>query len=718
MADPEYVALGNETGDVDVDEVEEIPITVEEVNALIDELLDGNGVEFVDKEPQIKPDTHSDPNNPCNVVMSNIQPVAIIHTQPSLSPNYELVLGADNLIYVLSRNDLRRLVPDLFRWVDPEKPVTNPILTVDVTKDTEVLLCEIMEYKEAYAQTFKSHFTEAHRRRLQIQLMKHVQLLGTCFIQSYGHSMVFSKANFFMKKLKSLVNLSRKSPTIRLLCWNLRDMYKRCVQWQEELKVESEESRDYVQWLSASHRPTQFHPRMMEFIVTSKAFVFSELLPQFGVGGRKISFVTKGERKLLVMSFAELKKRDPKATLETCGPAYIKHYAPWRNIYALRRLFRRDVTQCPIISNYRDHGIVPQVIPETMDLASYSDVVTPSQRASGVLPPHWNKYVFSDERVNISFECPAKCNLLFFSLPDCQILRVYPKYVKPRVRICRPQAASTGPSPRPDPSPVKLCAKEREPLVTLDFEKFKAEFNLPQQQFLVPVIPAPKKEKGCFVARKERPRQTEDARKVCRRREITSKLIDRLVNNNLPKCKSLDRIRTQKQLTTKLHKLLREFHASYDDRIASLNKCSITTKIFHYLKEFDIFVHLLGVNDTIAAGMDSEGPSAKRVKLDEDVSGPSSRRSLDLSRRLMKAKRMYENNRRLLQPEPVEVVKERDSLFAWNYAYKVRETYLAEGRPEKIDEFLRLLRNAKATDSVPVLYNVRSGILLGSRPND
>lgn len=84
----------------------------------------------------------------------------------------------------------------------------------------------------------------------------------------------------------------------------------------------------------------------------------------------------------------------------------------------------------------------------------------------------------------------------------------------------------------------------------------------------------------------------------------------------------------------------------------------------------------------------------------------------------MKAKRMYENNRRLLQPEPVEVVKERDSLFAWNYAYKVRETYLAEGRPEKIDEFLRLLRNAKATDSVPVLYNVRSGILLGSRPND
>lgn len=424
LADPEYVALGTEVGDVDVDDGEEIPITADEVNALIDELLDGKGVEFVEKEPQIEPKhcppsrpaPHSDPNNPCDVVMSNIQPVAIIHTQPSLSPNYEMVLSADNQIYVLSRSDLRRLVPALFRW-HPEKPVTNPILTVDVTKDTELLLDEIREYKEAYVQTFRVRFSEEHRRRLQIQLMKHVQLLGTCFIQSYGHSTTFSKANFFIKKLRSLVKFSRKSPTVRLLCWNLRDMYRRCLQWQEELKVESEETRDYFQWLTASSRPTQFHPRVMEFIVTSKAFVFSELLPQIAVGGRKNVPVTDGERKLLVMCFAEMKTRDPQANLRVCGAAYIKHYAPWRPLHSLQWLFRRDKHQCPIISNYRDHGVVPQVIPETMDLASYSDVVTPSQRASGALPSHWDKYVFSDERVNILFEFPAKRNLQFPLFP-------------------------------------------------------------------------------------------------------------------------------------------------------------------------------------------------------------------------------------------------------------------------------------------------------------
>lgn len=414
--DPEWiVAHTSEAGDVD--EAEDIPITDAEVRALIDGLLEGNDHEFVEEEPQSQNLTECtagytstiqylqppDPNNPLNVVTSTIQPVAIIHTEPSLSPNYEMVLGADNQIYVLSRPELRRLAPGIFKRFPEEKPVTSPIITVDVTKDTDLLLDEIAEHREAYAEHFNSNFNESHRRRLQIQLMKHVQFLGTSFLQSYGHSKFWESSDHSLKKLKNLVVLSRKSPSLRNLCWNLRDMYKLCLDWQEELKKETEATQDYIDWMLNNERSkrerVKFHPRVMECIVTSKAFVFSELLPKISVGGCRSPMSTQGEHKLLILSLAELKRQTANISLTECLKAFTEHYCPRKTPGSIMMLFRRD-RHHPVIEAYRDRGEVPEVIPETMDLVSYDEVVTPSQRGKGTLPPNWNDYVFSKERVS------------------------------------------------------------------------------------------------------------------------------------------------------------------------------------------------------------------------------------------------------------------------------------------------------------------------------
>lgn len=411
--DQDYVAHTSEIGDVE--EPEDIPITNCEVRRLIDGLLGGyDEVEYDEGDPNCNDgDTICtnanipiDANQPHSIVVSNIQPVAIIHTQPSLSPNYEMVLGADNQIYVLSRPDLRQLVPELFRSKRVE-PVTSPVLTVDITKDTELLLDEIREHKEAYEEHLcsltRSHFNETHRRRLQIQMMQHVQLLGQCYIQAHGHPKIWASAEFFLKKLRNLVNRSKGSPIIRELCWNLPDMHSSCVQWQRALLREIKQNQAYIQWMINENRKPQqsSHPRVMEFVVTNRAFMFSRLLPKCAVNVSKKVTITPGEIHLMILTWEELKRQKPKTSLTATIKAFVAHYAPWRDPYSCREQFRRGHVSNPVPWKYRNTGQVPEVIPESMDYVSYDDVVQPSQRAKGTLPTTWNTYVFSNERVSV-----------------------------------------------------------------------------------------------------------------------------------------------------------------------------------------------------------------------------------------------------------------------------------------------------------------------------
>lgn len=261
-----------------------------------------------------------------------------------------------------------------------------------------------------------------------------------------------------------------------------------------------------------------------------------------------------------------------------------------------------------------------------------------------------------------------------------------------------------------------MRATKEEPLVTLDFKCFKAEFNLPERNSVIFVNPVSQSEPRLREPKQVRAVKVPHTRRPGLSREKTFQLIEKLVNNSPRKCKSIEAIRNRKQLTVRLHRTLQAFNADYDDKICSLDESLISTKIFNYLKDFDIFARLLFVQISHkratsamepggTASASSSGPTAKRVKLDDEA--VHAKRTHELNRKLLKAQRMYDNNRMLLQPEPLEVVRERDSLFAWNYMHKVRDTYLAEGRPEKMDEFLRILRNVKSTDSVPALYQVR-----------
>lgn len=280
----------------------------------------------------------------------------------------------------------------------------------------------------------------------------------------------------------------------------------------------------------------------------------------------------------------------------------------------------------------------------------------------------------------------------------------------------QPRKVDCEPSPEPEqpiPQPSILRATAEKPLVTLDFKGFKAEFNLPETTATILENSQSQRHLDSLIAR--RLRGSGGPRRVKWSAESTQLLIKKIVGNknSSRKCKSWEQIRRRRQLTRKFHRLLSNFNHAHTDPNATLDESLISTKLFNYLTEFDTFARLLFLRVNEEA-MDNPttvtGPTAKRAKLDDDAAAQAAasaaKRALETKRKLLKAQRMYENNRLLLQPEPLEVVKERDSLFAWNFMQKVRETYLAEGRPEKVDEFLQILKNVKATDSVPLLFTV------------
>lgn len=405
-----------------MDEIEDEPITQDEVDALIAELIEGFEVDFGGQNQNVAAGSETnptqpsrDPNNPYNVSTANIQPVAILCTEPSLSPNYELVLGADNQMYVLSRPLLRQLVPEFYQK-KINYPVTSPVMTVDITKDTELLLDEILEHREAHQRYLKDPlnnvFNETTLRRLQIQMMKHVQLLGQGFIQAHGHPKIWSNASFFMRKLQNFERRSRTSATIRSLCWNLEDMYQRCLEWQKKLSVDNSENRKFVQWLAENENTFEFHPMIKEFIVTCKAFMFPELLPKYTVNTKKVKRFEKGEIQLMIMTYAALGKRGRIGEVKDSMTTFVNHYAPWRDAASCGKMFCERPKDHPA-SIFRATGQVPEIIPETMEYQSYDDVLEPSQRDKGTLPQVWDDYIFSRKRVCRNLNCPPKLFCLF-----------------------------------------------------------------------------------------------------------------------------------------------------------------------------------------------------------------------------------------------------------------------------------------------------------------
>lgn len=153
--------------------------------------------------------------------------------------------------------------------------------------------------------------------------------------------------------------------------------------------------------------------------------------------------------------------------------------------------------------------------------------------------------------------------------------------------------------------------------------------------------------------------------------EALKRLIDR-VRKKVNKCPSLEPIRRRRLLTKKLHKLLQFIEDGYTARMeGSLNANSIATKIFHYIKEFDLFVRLLSARMKSSTSWIGE----------PDTNSSRGSNSGDSSM--------------LLRISGVSEVEQRDSMFAWTFIDKVKKRLVKRKVPEKFGEFLMLIKGLK-----------------------
>lgn len=279
---------------------------------------------------------------------------------------------------------------------------------------------------------------------------------------------------------------------------------------------------------------------------------------------------------------------------------------------------------------------------------------------------------------------------------------MYNKLIQPqkraKIKSCKPVEKVA--------APQELQATVEEPVVTLGFDGFKAKFNLPSDTHLFAPTKGIEEENPKILANRKK-------KVLGTSRQSTILFIEKLVKGGSKRRTTT--LWPTRKYANKLNRLLRCFRQEYDKwQELLVRKSEKSTEIFNCIKEFDIFVRLLFAclkekMETVTAT--GSGPTAKRAKVDDD-SGDSvpviiaPKKGTELNRKFLRAQRMYDNNRLLLQPEPLSVIKERDSMFAWNYMNKVKETFLGEKKPEKLNEFLRILKNVKPTDSVPVLYQV------------
>lgn len=556
------------------------------------------------------------------IVTTYDEPMTIID---STSSNVNMVLGTDNQLYLVGG--------DLSAEYYPVEDTQVCLETEELPEDTEI-----------------DGWTRKSLRVFHKQLLIHIQVAGQLFIQTYSNPLFWKCATPYKELLADLERLAAKQPFLRELAWNLSDMLEICEKWEAELKVESEENTEYVRELMPwSHRSSQYkrfvHHRVAELCVTHRAFIFADYLPRSIPGcfaDCKRTRICRGEMILLVMSFIETRHKYKL----TCGRGYIiraaqyfqERYNPNKPIKYLTLCWQNQTSSGfpNPIQAYNKRKELPSLKVEELDIEKYEDVVPHAQKPAHTLQRVWNLYIFGRERA-------ARLN------PDANI--VIPKKTPKPIFI--PKDFDESVAEEEDLNDSSAADK-----TTVDAPVEEAIETPPKLETLVDAPVKPK-----VVTKKS---QRSKSNLVDRRDEIEAlkRLIERVRKRESAKSNRVSSVPLRKVVTNELNKFLRRVDVDYERNVNLQNAHSISTKIFHYFKEFDTFAQLLSV----------------RLK-----SGKRIERQLETET----GNRNRFGNNSMFRGAGLE---SNDSMFAWRFISQVEHTYRVKRLRCEFEKFLKRLK--------------------------
>ncbi|XP_058117169.1 uncharacterized protein LOC131259645 [Anopheles coustani] len=265
-------------------------------------------------------------------------------------------------------------------------------------------------------------FNEFQLQLLQQQLRMHVQLTTQHFLQTYAHPLFWESAKTFKDMLVELETVCKPKPNV--LPWNLPLALECCQSWEEELASESESNKLYIKYLDESiahaeklqlarskFHQVDFHWRIKEKILTSKAFLYPALIPyktfRLTLEQCKNGRYTKNEEHLIAFWFQrateELKEKrnirrsikfKDKPTSREVTDYIAKHVGPMYTSAQIKDLIRnrKNIVHPNAIDFFLRYGYSPP-FKQVLEYIDFDNVLPLESCQKGLLPANWERYI-------------------------------------------------------------------------------------------------------------------------------------------------------------------------------------------------------------------------------------------------------------------------------------------------------------------------------------
>lgn len=242
-------------------------------------------------------------------------------------------------------------------------------------------------------------------------------MLAVNFLQFYGHPFWWQLADKNKENLKQLKDMFNSS--------HINNCLELCESWEKDLQLDHESNKKYIAFL---HEETEFdqkcfkekkpfrgrfHNRLMERVLQSEAILYPKLLPHCPFRSIKFARVdpTNSELGLMALAYEHAYEVLYKE-LNGFNPTRIRIPQIISIVSEIIRrtgTFRTENGISKMIDKYKSHKLMnpikyyfihkkaPAITHEIIDIRSAK---LPVNLEKGILPPVWDKYKYSSERVS------------------------------------------------------------------------------------------------------------------------------------------------------------------------------------------------------------------------------------------------------------------------------------------------------------------------------
>lgn len=287
--------------------------------------------------------------------------------------------------------------------------------------------------------TFESQlsgFTPEQRNIYEQQMRIHAQLLSQHYIQVYSNPKWWERSKSVkenLAELKTAVNPMISPHTAA----HVDECLKLCDDWENQLEENNDRNKKYAEYLYQEHDldviafedrlsfKGRFHPRLMEHMLSSKAIIYTKLLPTIPFRAVSINKIEPTNSELRLLAFGlERFYREQYEKLNSLNPYRLREPTIGglsRDIIREYKSFRTSNCLIKIIEGYKNHAkmnpikyffIHKKAPPYKLEMEDIDldFIVPPKNLRRGLLPKTWDAYMFSHERVSLT-EISSNCEV-------------------------------------------------------------------------------------------------------------------------------------------------------------------------------------------------------------------------------------------------------------------------------------------------------------------